>query len=166
MKITVFLFIILASPNLLAQDVAGWNGIVPMVSTRDDVRKQFGEPKDGSENGDLYYMDDYKASFQYLRKSTQDKCSGIILKKGLVTDFLLIPRKPIRLEDLNLGPEFVRGAINDDLSIDYINARRGISYGFDQSRKLITIHYYPPKSGDCLKERGEWKRNVPKIQPR
>lgn len=133
----------LATFVALGQAEIGWNGIVPLKTTRSDVGRLLGKPKFVYENSDLFFREDEKVSVEYA----SGPCEGLRphwnVSKGTVVSMLVKPMKTISFDAKMLGPEFVRGAVQDDLSVEYANAVTGVKYTVNEFGELSSIRFSP-----------------------
>jgi hypothetical protein len=138
-----------------------WRGIVPLHSTRDDVRKLLGKP---SRHGDYY--DDYalprdSVSINYATENIfnpGDDCDGPApywwgdyhVSVGTVLSVEVSFDRDIPLAKLKI-PNFnklTKGEPDSTLSVDYFDAQRGVQYSI-RDKRIQTISYGPSAVADA-----------------
>lgn len=127
------------------QTEVDWAELVTLNTTRTELRKLLGEPAHIYANADLFFLPDQKVSVQYA----SGRCKGLRphwkVKRGIVLSLLVKPMKPSKFDAKTLSAGFVRGPIQDDLSVDYTNADKGIEYVVNEFGELSLISYTPAK---------------------
>lgn len=139
---------------------ASWRGIVPLRSTRDDIRQLLGTP---TRHGDFY--DDYErlrytVSVEYATENIftpGDDCNGPApywwgeyhVSVGTVLSVLVsfdrdIPLSKFRIPNLN---KLTKGEPGDTLTIDYFDKKRGLQYSI-RDKRVHTIQYGPSAISD------------------
>lgn len=147
MKVVVLtiLFCLFSYALAVGQTNSGWNGIVPLETTRSEVARLLGEPKFVRKNSDLFFRPEEKVSIQYA----SGRCKGLSphwnVKSGTVTSILVIAMNPVPFDPAKLDKSFIRGPVNDDLSVEYFSADPGIKFVVSESGRLDLISFTPGK---------------------
>jgi hypothetical protein len=138
-----------------------WHGIVPLHSTRDDVRKVLGTPKRHGDSYDDYELARYTVSVNYATENIftpGDDCDGpapywwgdyhVSVGTVLSVDVSFYPDIPLaklKIPDLKKLP---KGEPDSTLSVDYFDAKRGLEYAI-RERKVHRITYGPSAVADA-----------------
>lgn len=164
-KKSVIIFVmVLFSTNIVYLKEPDWlvriKSIKPLVSTRDDVIKMFGEPsdKDRISYGEHYDFKDRRMEIIYETGLCVTKIEDGIPKvygwnvpEWTVIDVSFTPKKRINPKKLNINfDEFKKEEVWDvPGSFEYLNNELGI-YANIYKGKLETISFYPAKKYDDL----------------
>lgn len=144
-KFLILMFLVaglLFSSNVHAQ---GWNGIIPLESTRNDVKKILGDCKEDDSQDCLYKLEKQNVFIIY---KTLEPCAGGIINapKGAVLSISIFPQNRIRLGDLNINlKNFVEEEDHEIVGARYfINHDEGMTIGI-QGDVISGIDYVPSK---------------------
>ena len=147
MKAQILWLLIILSFGILApgQSTSEWSGIVPLETTRSEVARLLGEPKFVYKNADLFFRPGEKVHIEYAA----GRCKGLLpnwdVKRGTVLSVYVKPMKPVPFDADKLGIGFVRGLVNDDLSVEYSNSKNGVKYSVNEFGELSSISYTPDR---------------------
>ena len=137
-----------------------WRGIVPLHSTREDVRKLLGTPSRHDDYYDDYQFRGYSVNVSYATKDTfnpSDDCGcpsyywwgyyhaagGTVLSIEVSFDYE-IPLARLKIPDFN---KLAKSEPDSTLSVDYFDVKRGVQYSIRQ-KKVHTIQYGPSARTD------------------
>ncbi len=138
-----------------------WRGIVPLHSTRDDVRKLLGKPTRQGDFYDDYEIPQYSVSINYATENIftpGDDCDGPApywwgdyhVSVGRVLSVEVSFDREIPLAKLKI-PDFkklTRGEPDSTLSVDYFDRKRGLEYGI-RDKRVHRITYGPSAVADA-----------------
>jgi hypothetical protein len=138
-----------------------WRGIVPLHSTRDDVRKLLGKPSRHGDYYDHYALPRYSVGINYAMENIfnpGDDCDGPApywwgdyhVSVGTVLSVEVSFDRDIPLAKLKI-PSFnklTKGEPDSTLSIDYFDAQRGVQYSI-RNKRIQTISYGPSAVADA-----------------
>lgn len=146
------LLIFLATPSPARE----WRGIVPLQSTREDVRKILGKPDREYHSNDDYDMDDALVSVLYA----QEYCSGppryywgsYGVSPGTVLSISVRFYKGIPLAKFKIpNMDKLRKGEPDSIStVDYFDGEQGIEYSV-QDGKVQAVEYGPSAADAYLR---------------
>lgn len=145
---TIIVFLCFSSLQAQSED---WKDIVPLRSARSDVRKLLGEPIESKNSFDKFVREDVKINIQYAVAPCKGAIVGWNVKAGTVLSMLVIPLTTIQFNDLTLESDFVRGAIRDDLSVEYVNHKKGVKYSVSEFGEITSIYYSPSERNESLR---------------
>jgi hypothetical protein len=123
-----------------------WRGIIPLHSTRADVLKLLGNPKhDKSDNREYFDLDNEKVIFGWIDSTCARKYpvspDNTIGFEDLVLKISVIPKVPLKLDDLHLGWKiFSMNCLGDDCSA--WSEEDGFGY-YLRRAKVIELRYGP-----------------------
>ena len=154
-----WLLILLASTS----SARSWHRIVPLHSTRDDVRKLLGKPTRPGDSYEDYDLPHYTVSILYATENvfnTTDDCDGpppywwgyyhaavgTVLSVSVRFDDEM-PLAKFKIPDFK---KLTKGEPDSTLSVDYFDARRGIQYSV-RDKKITNIEYGPSASDASLR---------------
>lgn len=137
-----------------------WHGIVPLHSTRDDVRRLLGKPTRPGDLFEDYDLSNYTVSILYATENVfeaTDDCDGpppywwgyyhaavgTVLSVSVRFDDE-IPLAKFKIPDFK---KLAKGEPDSTLSVDYFDAKRGIQYSVRNTR--ITEIEYGPSAADA-----------------
>ena len=145
----------------ISASARSWRGIVPLHSTRGDVRKLLGTPKRHGDSYDDYELARYTVSINYATENIftpGDDCDGPApywwgdyhVSVGTVlsvdVDFYPdIPLSKLKIPDLK---KLAKGEPDSTLSVDYFDAKRGLEYAI-REKKVHRITYGPSIVADA-----------------
>jgi len=151
--IAAFWFLIFSANSSVAKE---WHGIVPLRSTREDVRKRLGIPNRQYEIFDDYDLEGYSVSVLYAT----DNCEGPLrywwgtyrVSPGTVLSITVefdefIPSSKFKIPNL---PRLKKGDPDHTLTVDYFDAERGIQYSV-QDKKVSEVEYGPSATDASLR---------------
>jgi hypothetical protein len=144
-KAAIILLFFLLPITAMPQEGDGWRGIVPLVSSKAEVRSILGKPESDGHSIDFFVLPDFKVIVEYSTGRCPGNGARSNVRKGIVVNILVLPMKIVKFEDLKLDASFVRGAVEDDLSVDYTNDTRGISCLVDQFGEVSGVSYRPTR---------------------
>jgi hypothetical protein len=140
-----------------------WHGIIPLHSTRDDVKKLLGKPARQSEMFDDYELGRYTVSILYATENvldTTDDCDSPLrywwgyyhVSVGTVLSVLVrfedeIPLVKFKIPDFK---KLSKGEPDSTLLVDYFDRRRGIQYSV-RDKKIVEIEYGPSAADASLR---------------
>jgi hypothetical protein len=138
-----------------------WRGIVPLHSTRNDVRKLLGKPTGQGDFYDDYKLPRYSVSIYYATKNIftpGDDCAGPApywwgdyhVSVGTVLSVEVSFDHEILLAKLKI-PDFkklTKGEPDSTLSVDYFDGKRGLEYEI-HDKKVHRITYGPSANADA-----------------
>ena len=151
MKLVLFFIAILLTNSGLAQSSSGWRGIIPLYSSRSEARLILGEPKEEGKYSDLFRLSDVKVDIIYAPGPCKGPIPGWNVKSGTVLTILVIPMRKTFFDESNLPVDFIKGPVNDDLSVEYTSIEKGIRYTVSEFGDLGTIYYMPSKRDSDLR---------------
>ena len=138
-----------------------WHGIVPLHSTRDDVRKLLGKPTRPGDLFEDYDLPHYTVSILYATENIftpGDDCDGPApywwgdyhVSVGTVLSVEVsfdreIPLARLKIPDFKTLP---KGEPDSTLSVDYFDQKRGLEYGI-RDKKVHRITYGPSSTVDA-----------------
>ena len=138
-----------------------WRGIVPLRSTRDDVRKLLGTPTRHGDHYDDYDLARYRISVEFATEdifNPGDDCTGPTgnswgdyhASVGTVLSVEVsfdpdIPLTKLKIPNLNT---LTKGEPDSTLSVDYFDAKRGLQYSV-RDRRVHSIQYGPSAVADA-----------------
>jgi len=151
-------FLLVAANSTLAKP---WRGIVPLHSTRDDVRKLLGKPTRQGDFYEDYEIPRYTVSINYATENIftpGDDCDGPApywwgdyhVSVGTVLSVEVSFDREIPLAKLKI-PDFktlTKGEPDSTLSVDYFDQKRGLEYGI-RDKKVHRITYGPSSIADA-----------------
>lgn len=154
-----FLFVLMLtlSYSIFAQEYEWFRkikSIIVISSTREDVIKVFGQPKDVTRKYNVSYnLTEGKMDVEY----STGLC-GLNKKKGwnvpefTVTRIFFFPSKPFIPKELGVDlTEFRKYEVSDvPGSFEYENEEIGIDYSVTTKGKIEGIEFYPPSKYDYL----------------
>lgn len=151
-KTSIILLFFLATVDL--SQAKGWRGIVPLHSTRADVERQLGPPKESAESGAFYYLEGESVLILYSSKTCADAKDGWNVPYNTVISITVYPKIRVKLADLKL--ELLKYHVVRDYHVEFIiyynNDEEGISIEVDSSTGLVkTFTYYPSKTDYYLR---------------
>jgi hypothetical protein len=137
----ITLLLSLLMPSDIPTQPQGWRGIVPLRSTRNDVRRVLGPPK--VPNKGFYDLYDLKDETVYISYASGFCSSGWRVPSGTVISINIAPKTDLKLADLHLTNKYERQS-NPHLSgiIFYVNKEDGITVEAIQE-EVTKIYYYP-----------------------
>jgi hypothetical protein len=140
-KFSLFLLLLVLTDLAYGQNNA-WNSLTPLRSTRADVEKIFGKPKESK----AYETPSGTFSVNY----SDAKCDeGWNVSKDTVLSLSVSPKSEIgkSFEELKLDERKFLSSVDDAFFGSWTNAEEGFQYYFSNVRKeLISITYIPKKS--------------------
>ncbi len=146
MRLSLGLIItLLTAVSALGQMSFGWKGIIPLTSSREDVLETLGTPKQSYEHSDLFFLPDVKVNVHYSSALCEGALSGWRVRKGTVLSILVVPLRGMQFDVSKLGKDFVKGSVNDDLSVEYTNVEKGIRFTESDTGTVNTVYYMPSK---------------------
>lgn len=151
--IIVACWLLLLSAN--SSSAKSWHGIVPLHSTRDDVRKLLGEPDHPGDLFEGYDLRGHKVSVLYATEDVLDPTEtcysplrywwgyyhvsvGTVLSVTISFDND-IPLTKFKIPNFN---KLTKGEPDSTSSVDYFDAARGIEYSVSEG-KIHSIEYGP-----------------------
>jgi hypothetical protein len=141
----VFFLCLLSVTFVPVSGQKGWRGLMPLHSTRDDVRKLLGSPDDPGQLQDKYYFDDEMVEFMYSDGFCEkDRPGGWNVAEGTIINIFVTPEKKLKLSDLKIELSKFRKSEDPHLEgiFYYVNDEDGIVIT-EQSRKISMIRYVP-----------------------
>lgn len=144
MKITKFFLLgavlWLISLTILGQCGRGWNGIVPLYSTREDVERRLGASED--ECHCLYRTEKEIIYVDYAKDHCKGAVYGWNVPADTVLQFTVTPKIKPLFSQLNLDvSKFVKTS-ESPMTAYYTNVQEGIRYAV-QSGHLTYVEYIP-----------------------
>lgn len=144
MALALLLFVVVCSGYSAENSQSGWNGIVPLHSTRRDVEGQLGEPT--GECHCAYATPNEAITVYYSEGPCKGPPYGWNVGAGTVLSIRVSPKKETMLSESEvLAQNYVKSTGVDGPIIDYINLERGIKYSV-QNGIINSISYLPAKS--------------------
>ncbi len=151
--------LLLLAANL--SSAKSWHRIVPLHSTRDDVRKLLGKPTRPGDLFEDYEMPHYTVTITYATDNvfdTADDCDnpgfswwdyyhaamGTVLGISVRFDYEISLTR-FKIPNFN---KLAKDEPDSTLSVDYFDAKRGIQYSI-RKRKIHTIEYGPSTVADA-----------------
>ncbi len=126
----------------------GWQGIVPLQSTRQDVEKRIGLPTES--NGITYDLQAERVSIYYVK----DVCAkgwpyGWNLPTGVVEKIVVYPQSKQSAGQLGLNLKEYEQSRNERLGlIGYKNEKEGINFTTKENGEVEVIQYGPPAGSE------------------
>lgn len=131
-----------------------WNGITPLHSTRTDVEKLLGKPKECKYGVCEYVIEKERVSFRYINKQCE---SGWDIPKDTVISIEITPFTIDKksFDELKLDKSKFTYRVDDVFQGTWTNAEDGLSYEFGHVDKYLDyIRYFPKKSDNNLRCNG------------
>lgn len=131
-----------------------WNNLTPLHSTRADVEKLLGKPKEDKYGCCQYKTEKETVSVSYINKICEN---GWNVLPNTVLSISFSPDSDAKtIEALNLDKSKFSIRVDDTLRATLTNADEGISYSFSDvahsfTQKLDYITYIPKKSDNYLR---------------
>lgn len=139
--------------NIRAQE--GWRGIIPLVSTRDEVEKKIGKP---NENG-FYEFDEGRVFITYVEVNCDKiiRCDCLV-PFGTVQHIRISIYYDLSVEDLGLNSKKYKKTRNTHTPdvYTYSNHKTGIVYSV-QDGMVDSISYYETEKTCQVLEKGKQK---------
>ena len=144
-------------------DAKSWRGIVPLHSTRDDVRKLLGQPRTKNELFEDYRLDRYDVTVWYAIENCDGPAPywwgnyrvspGTVLSVEVEFDEVALTRQKMRkMKTLVKAPK------DSTLAVDYFDRRRGLQYSI-RFRNLYRVTYGPAAADAKLRCRSSWTQH-------
>lgn len=148
---SIIVTIFLASAAASAQSNS-WKGLTPLVSSRTDVEKIFGKPKNNP-------------GFLYETYDTQNERAFVIYSKDTCSDGWNVPKETVleldisskdlfekSFDDLNLDKSKLFSSFDDAMFGKWTDPEAGLQYNFSrQVENLVSIRYIPKRSDNSLR---------------
>jgi hypothetical protein len=138
-----------------ASPAKDWRGIVPLHSTREDVRKILGKPRSDNNLSDHYRIDNLYVNIWYAT----EPCSGLLyhwgnygVSAGTVFSVGInfeegIPLAKFKIPNME---KLKRGKPDSTFTVDYFDADEGIEYSV-QDGKVVSVTYGPSTADAYLR---------------
>jgi len=131
----------------------GWNGIVPLRSTRTEVQRQLGTPVAACEQTCTYETPNERVTIVYATDpcGPGDQNRWRVLT-GTVVTVIVYPAEKPKLKDLKLNLRRFSKTKNPELAgyWVYTNQREGISYEISNTGKVLSVEWFPAAKDDSL----------------
>ena len=154
MKVIQLTILILISTIFSYSQSNSWNGITPLHSTRTDVEKILGKPKECRYGYCEYVTDKERVVFTYI----DNRCErGWNVPKDTVSDIDIKQKDLVGMSDseLNLDKsKFKIISVNDIFHTRWLNAEEGVSYHFNAERIFNGKTFHPKKIDNNLRCNG------------
>lgn len=151
--VLVFILILLASIPVTAQS---WRGIEPMRSTCEDVGRLLGV--DACSSGSISRILTHETVtivFAGGGCNPKSPTQRYDIRRGTVTDILVIPRYPRRLftSDLKIDrSKFKKKPSGDLLGVfEYTSMDLGMKFTASKKGQILDLRYFPPARYDYLR---------------
>src|SRR5205085_4856275 len=155
MKTTFFLLLAvsigLISLTNSAQCSKGWNGIIPLHSTRADVERRLGVSEDKC--GCIYKTANENIFVDYAEAPCKGPIYGWNVPAGTVLQFTVYPKTQIKFSELGIDEaKFVKTS-DSPMTTYFTNAQEGIKYAV-QKGYLAHTEYIPSDKDAQLRCKG------------
>jgi len=132
----------------------GWNGIVPLHSTRIEVERQLGPPTTSCEQTCAYNMQNESVTIVY----STDPCrtgdnNRWRVPVGTVVTIIVYPSVHPKLKDLKLNQKQFTKSKDPELAgyWTYTSDREGISYEVSDTGRVLSIEWFPTDKEGSLR---------------
>lgn len=135
----------------------GWRGIVPLRSTRTDVERLLGAPKESRGVASTYDTENEKVLVFYSSgPCRKDASAGWNVPRDVVISFTISPKSKIPLTDLKLDrTKYKRERdLHASLGVYYINEEEGIiitTRTLEDGEDVYSITYEPSATDNYLR---------------
>jgi hypothetical protein len=149
----IVFFLCLLSVNFVpVSGQKGWRGLVPLHSTRNDVRKLLGSPGDPGQLRDRYYFDKEMVEFMYSDGYCEkDGPGGWNVAEGTIIRIIIKPEKKLKLSDLKI--DLSKFEKREDTHLEgifyYVNDEDGIVIT-ETNGRVKAIRYVPMAKDEYL----------------
>lgn len=141
--------ILLFYPYLPARDDSGWNGILPVRSTRFDVEKRYGTAT--AECHCVYSTANETINVDYSKGPCQGPPYGWNVPHDTVLRITVYPKVPLTVSESELLVQrYVRSHDPSETTVYYTNIGAGIKYAFQHGRPS-SVSFIPSSNDIALR---------------
>lgn len=150
---SLFLIVLLLVFLRSSAQERGWNGILPLHSTRADVERRFGLSDDPCRC--LYRTVKEMVSVEYARAPCEGPPYGWNVPINTVLEVVVHPKIKLALTELGLDENmYVKSRdVDDPVTVYYTSVQKGVKYSV-QNGEVTSITYVPSSNEKPLRCRG------------
>jgi hypothetical protein len=132
-----------------SQHRKGWNGIVPLHSTREDVQRELGVPE--GECQCVYRRLTETVTVDYAEAPCKGRVNGWNVPKDTVLQIRVSPLAPRTSSDLGLEEsKYIKTQEQDTATIYFTDVQRGVRYSI-QDNHAVVLTYIPLQTDNVLR---------------